>query len=329
MTGKPLFEIDLARDSQSSLEAHAMLELIDNKVTYHTQHNLRPALGIYNISTSRVLHKVADLCAKHEEYIRLNVANLDHESRSIAERALIDYIELTFYAAADHVDDLELIAKHFYRSAHERSKCPHLKMLSKEIKQHKKFISAVTNYIKHSQHRIRLFFLDYHHSGNKGTFYGYIIESVIDGVVGPSPIFHTENRQIFSVTSLAWAVILFLLRSSRALGAFLQTRTLVIGPAKTRSEQLIDAVIAAARLPLYNLDDDHPFTEATFKIVWDEASRAQASSKLYGSASNRWQASKNIVIGNGGAAFAGDGVTRTFKVIIGPSRVGLQHWQIL
>jgi hypothetical protein len=327
MSDKPCFEIDLEQDAQSALAAHSILEIIDNCATHHTKHNLRPALGIYNVSTLRVLQKVEDLSTSLEQYMRLSPESLDHHARSRAERSLIDYIELSIYAAAEHVDDIELIAKHFYRSEQERKRCPHYRILNKEIKQQKLFISALANYIKHSQHRIRLFHLAYKHSGQSGVFYGYIIESVTDGVVGPSPIFHSKDRSVFSVTSLAWEVISFVLRSSRSLEAFLKTKKLASGPVKTKSEHLTNAIIAAARLPLYNLDDDHPFSTSTLHIKWDEASWQRASSLLYGSSSNPWAPSDKITFGQSGAAFAGDGITRSFKMLVSPSRVGLQHWQ--
>ena len=259
--------------------------------------------------------------------MRLGPEAIDYNARSKAERTLIDYIELSIYAAAEHVDDIELIAKHFYRSEQERKRCRHYRILNKEIKQQKMFISALANYIKHSQHRIRLFHLAYTHSGHSGVFYGYIIESVTDGVVGPSPVFHSNDRSVFSVTSLVWEVIAFVLKSSRSLETFLKTKKLVQGSVKTKSEHFTNAIIAAARLPLYSLDDEHPFSTSTLRIKWDELSWEKASSLLYGSSSNPWTSSNQITFGQSGAAFAGDGITRSFKMLVSPSRVGLQHWQ--
>lgn len=323
---KPCFEIDLAQGAQSALAAHSILEIIDNDATYHKKNNLRPALGIYNVSTLRVLHKVEDLSERLENYIRLGPEILDHSARSKAERSLIDYIELSIYAAAEHVDDLELIARHFYRSEQERKRCSHYKVLINEIKQHKKFIAALANHIKHSQHRIRLFHITYTHSNHNGVFYGYIIESVTDGVVGPSHVFHSDKRAVFSVTSLAWEIIAFVLKCSRSLEIFLKTKKVFSGPVKTSSEHLTSAIIAAARLPLYNLDDDHPFSTSTLITKWDDSSQKKAASLLYGSTSNRWTSNNQIAFGQGRAVFSGDGITRSFKMPVSPSRVGLQHW---
>jgi hypothetical protein len=327
MTDKPVFQVDLAKNAQSGLEAQPLLEMVDNAATYHTAHNLRPALGIYNVSTFRTLKKAKDLCEKLEDYIRLDPDSPDHEFISRAQQALIDYIELSLYAAAEHVDDLEHIVKHFYQFDRERVSCTAYKNFQKEVKQHKRFISAVTNYIKHSQHRIRLYHLNYVHENHADTFHGYIIESVTDGVVGPSPVFHSTDRNVFSTTSLAWEIIMFVLRSSRSLKTFLSTKKLLPGSALTSSEHLTEAMIAAARLPLYNLDDDHPFSIASLKLMWDELSNDRASSLLYGSISNQWHSSNALTFGKSGVAFAGDGITRSFKMLIKPSRVGLQHWK--
>lgn len=327
MTNKPAFLIDLAQNAQSGLDAQQLLETLDNSVTFHTSHHLRPALGIYNVSTHRVLEKVRQLCKRLELYMYAGPDSPTSNGQSEATQALIDYVELALYAAAEHVDDIEHIAKHFYRTERERKSCKAYKKLQEEIKQHKRFISALANHVKHSQHRIRLFYLEYRHAGHDGVFHGYIIESVTDGVVGPSPIFHSSDRSVFSITSLAWEIIVFVLNSSRSLRSFLSTKKRVEGPTKTHSPHLVKAIIAAARLPLYNLDDEHPFTTATLRLNWNDSSYQEASSLIYGSISNKWLQSKSIQFGNGGAAFAGDGITRTFKMLVSPSRVGLQHWQ--
>lgn len=327
MTDKPAFLVDLAQDSQSGLDAQPLLEMLDNSVTHHTSHHLRPALGIYNVSTLRVLEKVRQLCTKLEQYILAGPDPAGSKGRSDLSQALIDYVELALYAAAEHVDDIEHVAKHFYRTEKERKSCKEYRRLQDEIKQHKRFISAVANHIKHSQHRIRLYHLAYRYAGQEGVFHGYIVEGVTDGVVGPSRIFHSSHRSVFSTTSLAWEIIVFVLRSSRSLWTFLSTKGRLEGPTKTRSEHLINAIVAAARLPLYNLDDEHPFTTATLRLIWDDSSYKDASSLLYGSISNKWHHDQSMSFGNCGAAFAGDGITRTFNMLVSPSTVGLQHWQ--
>lgn len=320
------FEIDLSESAQSSLEAHPLLETIDNTATYHTKHNLRPALGIYNVSTLRLLNKVADLCQKIETHAGIEPIHGRDETVERAARELIDYIELALYAAAEHVDDLGHISKHFYRSDRERDTCKVNKTFRREIKEYKRFIAAAVNYIKHSQHRVRLYQLDFIHAGHASAFHGYIIESVTDGVVGPSPIFHTDKRNIFSVTTLPWEILIFVLKSSRSLATFLSGKERVEGPTKTVSKHLSEAVIAASRLPLYNLDEDHPLVSTPLRLQWDESSTARARSNLYGSVFEGWDPIGTLSFGRSMAAFAGDGITRSFKMLIKPTRVGLR-WQ--
>lgn len=321
------FEIDLREDSQSSLEALPLLETIDNATTHHTRHNLRPALGIYNVSMLRVLHKVTDLCRKIETYSGMEPTDDGSSAREQAARELIDYIELSIYAAAEHVDDLSHISKHFYRSDKEREACKTNKIFQKEVKEHKRFVAAAANYIKHSQHRVRLYQLDAIHAGRTISLLGYIIESVVDGVVGPSPIFHTDKRNIFSITTLPWEILTFLLKSSRSLATFLFDKKRIEGPTKTSSKYLSEAVIAAARLPLYNFDEDHPFATTPLRLQWDESASSRAQSNLYGSVFNCWDPVGPLTPGRSMAAFAGDGISRSFRMLIQPTRVGLQHWQ--
>lgn len=326
MARKPAFQIDLANNARGALEAQPFLEALDNAKTYHTHNHLRPALGIYNVSTHRVLQKVCQLSQKLEGYIRAGLQDPGYEHRSELSQGLIDYIELSLYAAAEHVDDLENIVRYFYRTNHEMKSSNIYKTFHKKIKERKWFLSGITNHIKHFQNRIRLYYLEYEHGGNKGVLEGYIVESVTNGVVGPSEVFHTGNHSIFSTTSLVWEIIVFILCSSRALRDFLESGNYSSdGPACT-STMLTDAVIAAARLPLYNLDDVHPFSNTTIRISSSEHVCEKMRSHIYGSILDRWKRDGQITFGRHGAAFAGDGVTKTFNMLISPSNVGLQHW---
>lgn len=320
-----VFHIFLAKDSQSSLEAHPLLQLVDNDGTHHTQRNLRPAFGIYNISTARVLQKAEDLAGKIENTIRSHHENIDHKTRARIDRELIDYIELAFYAAADHVDDLELIVDNFFAEKNQSKRNAAHSRFKQELRSHKRFIAAVANYIKHSQHRIRLFHLEFVHASTPGVMHGYIIESVSDGVVGPSEIFHASHRSVFSLTSFVWEIIAFVLKTSRSLRDFLLSVDLLSGPSKTSCNVLLDSLIAAARLPIYNMDDDHPISSLKLRLNWDHDSELRAQSGLYGSAFHPWQHRTGMYLGKCGATFAGDGITKSFRMLVQPSRIALQR----
>jgi hypothetical protein len=324
---KPAFEIDISVGAQSALPAHGFLELVELSRTFHTKRNLRPPLGIYNVSVARVLHKVTTLCSKLEPYVQsFGPRDTKPDIGQTMNEDVIDYIELTLYAASEHIDDLKLIVDNFYPTDVESRKCKAHKKFNEDIKVLKSFIAKLTNHIKHAQHRIRLYGIGFTHGGSSGTLHGYFVESAEGGVVGPSSVFHAHGSNVFSITSLAWEVLCFLLQSSASLKIFLESKPLLNGPAKTSSEAFQKAVIAAARLPLYTFDDPHPFEKCTLKLAGDETSSVAMSSGIYGSIFNRWRDDPYPEFGSSAVAFSGDGVSRSFR-IVSPSKVGLQHWQ--
>ena len=208
------FILDLRGGAHGTLEAQDALQRIDNSKTFHIKNNLRPALGIYNVSTSRVFQKVGDVCERVEALLRSyegDPSERSSQDRSKLERSLIDYIELLFYASADHVDDLMLICNNFYATKSEAQRDKAYSQFKDELKDHKRFVSAIANHIKHSQHRIRLYHVEFFHADHRGVMCGYIVEGVEDGVVGPSPVFHSSHHSVFSATALPWQVILFVL----------------------------------------------------------------------------------------------------------------------
>lgn len=324
--GKPRFAVDLTKGAQSSLAAHVPLHLVDGLNTYHCDRNLRPALGIYNISIARVCAKATRFCSALERHIASDLLPDPPEKSDVLTAELIDYIELALYAAAEHVDDLKLIAENFYKTDQARNRCPAFSAFSKAIKDHKKFVATFANLIKHSQSRVRLFTLDYEHAGEAGRLHGYFVEGVDKGTICPHPVFHDRNRNVFSITSLAWEIVVFLLRCSNSLAVFLSKQPLLHGPVSATATSFQEAVIAAARLPLYTLDDEHPFSQTTVHLVWDDCSWERVSSGIYGSIQNRWLHSREMRLHKPSLAYAGDGVSRSFK-LTGPSRVALQHWQ--
>jgi hypothetical protein len=323
---KKKLTIDLVPGAQSSLSAHHALSVIDESHCYHLDRSLRLPLGIYNVSISRVCEKLIAFCSKLEKHIdsshRANGPNENDET----QRELIDYIELAIYAAAEHVDDLEAIAYGFFKDKKAFGKDPSARRLMTEIKSLKAFISASANAIKHQQARIRLYSQEFNHAGVASVLHGYFIEGVENGVVGPSVVFH-QTQKVFSITTLAWEILLFILSCSDSLRTFLlATAKFVHGPAAQTSDMVSKAAIAAARLPLFTFDEEHPFTKTTFVLTSDGSIDKELDSGLYGSFSFRWSLSGEARFGGFNAGFVGDGVTRSFN-FPSPSRVGLQHWQ--
>jgi len=323
---KPEFNIDISTDGKSSLEALQILSVLDLNEGYHTSNNLRPPLGIYNISISRICKKLIKCCNKLEEYF--NSSNKVDALRRNDELCdeVIDYLELALYAAAEHVDDVTLISKGFYTDNKKQKKSKQARQLEKTLKEHKSLISASINAIKHCQARIRLYSLEIQHGDNPHCLHGYFIEGVHDGVVGPNKIFHDNQRQVFSITSLMWEILCFVLNSSRQLKIFLEDIT----NHEPNEEQINDvdftkAVIAAARLPLYSFDETHPFSNTRVIISSSDSNYDSLDSGIYGSISRRWTTSKKMDFFSDSCSYVGDGVTKSFGMVK-PMAVKLQHW---
>jgi hypothetical protein len=323
---KESFTINLTKGAQSSLAAHPLLSIVDETYCFHTERSLRLPLGIYNISVSRVCEKLTAFCTRLEKYIGSphNINGNDGESE--LQRELVDYIELAIYAAAEHVDDLEAIAFGFFKDKKSFGKDASAKTLMTDVKKFKAFVSASANAIKHQQARIRIYSLEFIHAGIDSILHGYFIEGVEDGAVGPSIVFH-KTQKVFSIATLAWEILLFLLRCSESLHRFLLSiAKFVHGPASQTSDIFSKAVTSAARLPLFTFDEEHPFSKAKFVLKSDGSVDKELNSNLYGSFSRRWSLSERVRFGSFSASFVGDGTTRSFN-FPSPSRVGLQHWQ--
>ena len=264
---KPIFEVDIAPNVQSSLEAHLPLAVMIDESSFQQASNLRPPLAIYNISVSRVCDKVIRFCAPLEQYFRASSTLTPSKARADLMRELIDYIELALYAAAEHVDDIDSIASAFFVRSTSGSKHVDFRNLQSGIRKHKRLVSAAANAIKHQQSRIRIFSTEFTYSAVVGFLHGYFIKGVEDGTVCPSSSFH-HTQPVFSVTALAWEIVMFVLNCSRDLARFLKMiapRT--IEAKDVRCEIFSKAVVAAARLPNYTFGEERPFARATLRLT--------------------------------------------------------------
>jgi hypothetical protein len=323
---KPSFAVDISPSALSPLEAHLPLTLLTDERCRHHEIGLRAPLGIYNISISRICDKVVRLCQRMENYFIVSdtLQPLQHNDDLMQE--LVDYIELALYAAAEHVDDVESIATGFFKDTKVRDKIRAYRTLQTQLKQHKKLLSAAANAIKHQQSRIRIFSMEFRHEATAGCLHGYFIEGVDAGVVCPSPIFH-KKQDVFSITTLAWEILVFLLNCSRDLALFIQSEgKQFVGPAYVKCEIFQKAVIAAARLPLYAFGEEHPFSRVTLSIFSSDGNTGTLDSTLYGSLKRPWTKSSNAEFGSFTSRFVGDGKTKSFRYAQ-PKSVALHHWQ--
>jgi hypothetical protein len=322
---KPLFEVDVTPGGLAPLEALVPLSLVDQSACHHTSMRLRMPIGIYNVSVSRASDKVIRLCRRLETYFASSATVNPSREPDDLMIEVIDYIELSLYAAAEHFDDVDSIASGFFRSTHLRDKNPAYRERSKKMKAHKRLVAAAANAIKHQQSRVRLFSMDYSHAGGLGCLHGYFFEAVENGVVCPSSTFH-QNHGVFSITTLVWEILIFLLQSSRDLAEFLVRAVPQLeGPARPDLDIFRKAVIAGARLPLYTFGEEHPFARAALRISTKGMDEDVLSSGLYGSIREGWVDGPDPSFGSFAARFGGDGSTKQFR-FPQPKSIGFQHW---
>lgn len=322
---KPLYELDMAADAPSCLEVYKTLRLLSLENCNHNSNDLRLPLGIYNISVNRICEKLIKLSNKLEIYFDKSYL-LEHlqEKTSLREE-IVDYIELSLYSAAEHIDDLDSITSGFYKNKNLRDKSILYKEFQNNIKRNKKFIASFTNAIKHNQSRIRIFSTEFSNGNINGCLHGYYIESVKAGAVGPSQHFHS-TESIYSITTLIWEIILLLLRCSRDLNNFLlNTGSLIVGPVNTQLDKFQLAINSAARLPLYTFGEIHPFEHTTITLLYENEAIKYFQSACFGSILKGWNKSAVSYFGNSKINFESDGVTRTFDIAF-PKIINLKHW---
>ncbi|MGN6316656.1 hypothetical protein [Trinickia sp.] len=322
---KPSFVVDIAENSGSNLDAHTPLALTSEERCHHHEIGLRMPLGIYNVSIARVCSKVLRLCHRLETYFDAGHTLQSLESVSDLLEEVIDYVELALYAAAEHVDDIDSIASGFFKSKTLRDKSSAYKQLHSSIKSHKRFVAAAANAIKHQQSRIRPYTQEYLHGTEYGCFHGYFFEGVAQGTVGPSKIFH-QNQEIFSMTTLIWEILVFVLQCSRELSTFVNiTSKQIVGPPREQKTRFAETVIAAARLPLYTFGEEHPFSRVALHITASDGKIDSLNSALYGSIGNQWSQNGQARFGQSILRFSGDGVSKSFR-LASPGKVVLQNW---
>lgn len=321
---KPRFPIDIT-SGISALEAHPILTALSDEGCFHEQFGLRLPLGIYNVSISRVTDKLIRLCRRVETYFNApDTVDPQGDTREVLLE-IIDYIELSLYAAAEHVDDVKSICTGFFKHTSVRDKDQAYRALEKAVKQHKHFVASAANAIKHQQSRIRLATIEFKDEGHVGALHGYFIEGVASGVIGPSSTFH-KSKKLFSLTSLAWEIVLFLLLVSRDLAIFLRSVGVQReGPVRVTSEQFAKAIVAAARLPIYDFGEAHPFSKAAIELKASETSLHLLDSSLYGSIRHGWSISSTPAFGQLTSQYEGDGKTKQFE-FFHPESVSFQHW---
>jgi hypothetical protein len=323
---KPEIIVDLDAPAGSALKAGGYLSRLKPNRSFHEALDCRHPLGIYNASMLRILKKLTKCCIRLEEYLR-EAPNLGalhgHEDK---QDDLIDYIELCLYAAAEHVDDLELIRRCFFADDASYRKSSDTRKFNATTKPIRDKISGYTNAIKHQQSRIRICSRDFEQAAGSVCLHGFFIEQFHNGGAAPSPIWHSTER-VISVTSFLWGVLIYLFSMSEALCEFLVGLDVVetVTDPLPETPLLRTCVIALSRLPLYSFDDEHPFEQIRFIVRAGANSRAELDSNIYGSIVRRWSKSGIASAGMGRMGYEGDGTTAKFEMNP-PVNLRIQHW---
>jgi len=324
---KPVLTVDLDGLTSGGLVALSYLSALKTGVSYHERHDRRHPLGIYNVSVSRICEKICKCSAKLEQYFFLPPHISEIDKHDLLRDEILDLLELCLYAAAEHVDDVELIGLSFFETPENFKKSPHTKALNRAVKPLRDSITSVTNAIKHQQGRLRLYTLEVNHGGIDMCLHGFYIEGFVDGAVGPSPILYENRKPISSVTSLLWSVLIYLGMISREIGAFLEAIVAVdkSPDVPVGSIHFRDAVVALARLPLYSFDEVHPFARVRLALRSDGEIGDKIHSDIYGSIMRGWSKDDQIRFGNHRSLMAGDGVSKRFTFPL-LNQLHLQHW---
>lgn len=303
-----------------SLPAQRLLAGIDEARCFHRRLSVRHPFGIYNLSVARIcrnLTKLSDLLSAFWSTLPINKPSDDD---------IIDRLELCLYSAAEHVDDIELIAKTFFIKDQIFAKSPNVRKLKSEIKPLRDDISKIVNTIKHVHGRIRLLEFSFSHSNKNINLIGFFVEGYKDGVLGPHPILHSQGSQAISITAMMWRIISYVGEISNVLSRFIVS--IEAGKEKDITDKqnpFQGCIHALTLLPAYSIDDDYPLelNHWTIKTSFDGK---PPHGTIYGSMYEPWDESDEWSIGQFKLGYRGDGITNSFK-IVNIANLKIQRWK--
>ncbi len=322
---KPKYIVDVAKGNKSPLEAFDVLTKLSPEQGLHKSKKYRPPKALYSTSISRISDRVIKCSEAYEKYFNYLKSGEKLEVNVLSKES-VDSLEQALYAAAEHVDDLKRIAQGFFEIPF---KAESYKKFVNEIDDHRDFITKCVNQIKHHQGRLRGVVIELIYGDEQVNLHGVFVEGISNGVVGPNKTVHTETVKVMSATSILWEIICFLLRASRTLRDVIVRETNINAETKTKtsdSDKFREAIVKTTKLPLYTLDDKHPFSESTVSIIASHNNHVDLSSELTGSLHKSWpQDERQPVFLRCEVGYEGDGMTSSFMNVF-PSSVGFSHW---
>jgi hypothetical protein len=272
-------------DRPSPLKAHRLLFNIKPEQLYNDAKSGRPPANAYLNSISRICARAKTLCDAVETRFNATVAN-PTDGIPNGQNNYIEVIELALYSAAEHVDDVDRIAHGLFQDKKKREKDPAYKKYDTAIKDCKKPISIMANRIKHEALRVRSVATEFAFDDKRMWLHGFRLETVKDGMALPDRVAH-GNAETISTVTLAWEIVIFLLRCSDALYEFIKS-TLDIEDVKPEPCLPFSTLIRGIlRLPQYDFDTQGPIKRYPM-FIDDQDAPDPAVSGLFGSYQVGW-----------------------------------------
>ncbi|MGF1477042.1 MAG: hypothetical protein ACFB6S_15975 [Geminicoccaceae bacterium] len=323
---RTVITVDSHDSAKGTLRALSHLKHIDQKILFHEKYNRRHPLAVYSISIGRICGKIKKTTEKLEK-LWISSSNIEKmmENGDIIDE-IIDYLELNFYSAAEHVDDIKHIVSSLFKTKESCITSKKYKKFVADLKPLRDEIASFANTIKHNHGRVRPYMLQFLHCGKNIVLIGFFIEGVNENKLCPCPVLHSKKR-IISVTSFLWSIIVYVWQTSNLTAKFIEE----IGGVDSDEVSLIpapafcDAVLSLSRLPLYSFDDTHPFATTTVLPRFGE-SRELDQNQVYGSFGNPWQKSDDGEFKGDFLMYGGDGVSNEFE-LVRPERWEIRHWE--
>lgn len=319
------FDIVCAEPWDSPFGAQKMMAKVDLSSFFHAERRMRPPLGSYNESVGRLtsrLQKYADALVA-----TFGTPSLDSQgppNASLVDGA-VEALEPLLFAAAEHVDDLEGIASGMFKTHPLAKLDPRFKMFSNNIDKAKRFVSNAANKIKHNQNRPRPICVQFDMDGSPVECFGIYFEGVSKkGGIGPSGMVDSTVN-VYSMTAIAWEVVVFLLKASVALETFFKAfHGLPPADHNAGAESFSRAVLQLSRLPLYAFEEKSPFKNAQVNLSLSPIS-AQGGPWYRGSLLRPWNLRQRPVPIANWMGTVGDGVSNTFE-IVSPKNFQAINW---
>jgi hypothetical protein len=325
---KPELVVDLdASVSPAPLRASALQASLKQHACYHEIREFRHPLGIYNLSIARILRNTSK-CARRLERLLVEYPVMTGVTRRSEEiEDVLDYLELSLYSAAEHVDDLEFIASCFFPTNEAYKRSSSVRQLKTSMKPIRYRISGFANAIKHNHARIRMYSIALAQNSRVTSLHGFFLESYYGGAASPSPVFHSKGEHVISINAFLWEIVIYLFLMSNALCDFLRDINAIELSDHLSQAQLAfqRTITSLARLPLYSFDDEPPFKKTRVIILGGASARNSLKSELYGSICDPWDRNSLVEFGQGLVSSEGDGATKSFT-FMAPEAIKLSYW---